>query len=454
MPSKTLLIGEPNEKQAEFFRADTRFIAYGGARGGGKSWAVRKKAILLSLYYGGIRILLLRRTLSELRENHLLPLMADLKEIAPFKERERAFLFGNGSRLRFGYCDSESDVLQYQGQEYDVIFMDEATHFTEFQYNTLTACLRGANPFPKRMYLTCNPGGIGHAWVKRLFIDREYRQGEHPEDYLFIPAKVYDNKILMESDPHYVEMLKNLPFELREAWLNGNWNVFAGQYFREYDPAVHVVQPFPIPPSWKRYRAIDYGLDMLSCGFYAVDPQGRHYRYREIHESNLIISDAAKRILEETDGERIEKTYAPPDLWNRRQDTGKSAAELFAASGVPLTKASNDRINGWLTVKEMLKPVVTLDEQTGKEQISARLRIFDNCTILKKHLPLAQHDAKMTNDVANEPHYITHVLDELRYYCVSRTVPPNPAEESTPPTTLEQAELEQFLNEEFFNIYG
>lgn len=258
----------------------------------------------------------------------------------------------------------------------------------------------------------------------------------------------------METDPHYVEMLKNLPYELREAWLNGNWNVFAGQYFREYDPSIHVVAPFPVPASWKRYRAIDYGLDMLSCGFYAVDPQGRHYRYREIHESNLIISDAARRTLQETDGERIEKTYAPPDLWNRRQDTGKSAAELFGASGVPLTKASNDRINSWLTVKEMLKPIMALDAQTGKEKVTAKLRIFDNCTVLKKYLPLAQHDTKMTNDVANEPHYITHVLDELRYYCVSRTIPPNPAEESAPPSTLEQAEMEQFLNEELFNIYG
>ena len=93
--------------------------------------------------------------------------------IATFKESEKRFYFKNGSSIIFGYCATEGDVLQYQGQEYDVIFIDEATQFTEFQFSTLTACLRGANDFPKRMYLTCNPGGVGHAWVKRLFVDRE-----------------------------------------------------------------------------------------------------------------------------------------------------------------------------------------------------------------------------------------------------------------------------------------
>ena len=165
-------VSRPNEKQAEFLKARERFIAYGGARGGGKSWAVRKKAWLLAVNYAGIRILLLRRTFPELRENHILPLMSDLKGIAQYKESEKAFLFPNGSRVKLGYCDTEGDVLQYQGQEYDVIFMDEATQFSEYQFQTLTACLRGANGLPKRMYLTCNPGGVGHTWVKRQYIHR------------------------------------------------------------------------------------------------------------------------------------------------------------------------------------------------------------------------------------------------------------------------------------------
>lgn len=221
----------PNPKQAEFFQARSRFVAYGGARGGGKSWAVRQKAMLMALRYPGIRILLLRRSFPELRENHILPLLAQLRGVAEYKETEKAFTFPGGSRLRFGYCDREADVMQYQGQEYDVIFLDEATQFTEFQFQTLTACLRGANPFPKRFYLTCNPGGVGHHWVKRLFVDRDYKEGECSEDYTFIQARVYDNQNLMEHDPGYVQMLKNLPEDLRRAWLDGEWNIFAGQYY-------------------------------------------------------------------------------------------------------------------------------------------------------------------------------------------------------------------------------
>lgn len=181
--------GSPNTRQEEFFRAQERFIAYGGARGGGKSWAVRKKAALLALQYPGIRMLLVRRTLPEVRENHILPLITELKGLAEYKKSEEVMLFTCGSRLRFGYCDNETDVTRYQGQEYDVIFLDEATQFTVYQYNTLTACLRGANSFPKRMYLTCNPGGVGHDWVKRLFIDRKFTPTENPQNYRFIPAR-------------------------------------------------------------------------------------------------------------------------------------------------------------------------------------------------------------------------------------------------------------------------
>ena len=188
-------IGKPNPRQIEFFKARARFIAYGGARGGGKSWAVRKKAAGLALSYPGAGILIVRRTFPELRENHILPMTADLAGIARYRDADKSFTFPGGSRIVFGYCSSESDVLQYQGQEYDVIFMDEATQFTEFQFTTLTACLRGANDFPKRFYLTCNPGGVGHAWVKRLFIDRRYKKAEHPEDYVFIAANVYDKAL-------------------------------------------------------------------------------------------------------------------------------------------------------------------------------------------------------------------------------------------------------------------
>lgn len=200
---KNILI-EPNPKQRAFFESTAKYTAYGGARGGGKSWAMRIKLILLALNYDGIQILLLRRTLAELRENHLLPMAAMLKGAATYIAGEKEFRFRNGSRIRLGYCDSEGDVLQFQGQAYEVIGMEEATHFTEFQFNALTESNRLSGqmkqPFSPRMYFTCNPGGVGHDWVKRRFIDREYRGSENPEDYVFIKSLVFDNRYLMDND--------------------------------------------------------------------------------------------------------------------------------------------------------------------------------------------------------------------------------------------------------------
>lgn len=438
MPVK--LIAPPNEKQKEFFLARSRFVAYGGSRGGGKSWAVRKKAILMAVNYPGIRMLLLRRTFPELRENHILPLMTDLAGIAQYKESEKAFIFPNGSRLRFGYCDGEADVLQYQGQEFDVIFIDEATQFTKFQYDTLTACLRGANPFPKRMYLTCNPGGVGHEWVKRLFITKRYENGENPEDYTFIAARVYDNRALVEQDTGYVKMLENLPEDLRRAWLDGDWNVFAGQYFSEWSEKTHVMEPFPIPAHWRRYFAMDYGLDMLAGYWIAVDTTGRAYVYREIYESGLIISEAAKKIMAATN-EKIDTYIAPPDLWNRRQDTGKSVADIFAEYGIYLVKAKNDRVQGWYNLKEWLKP--TIDE-TGAE--AANLRVFRSCEHLIESIPALQFDKKNPNDCANEPHEFTHGPDAIRYFVAGRPIPTTislPKDEDAPPEYEEQ--IDEFL---------
>lgn len=432
---------KPNPKQELFLKAQNRFIAYGGARGGGKSWAVRKKAILLGLRYPGIRMMILRRTFPELRENHILPLMQDLKGIALYKESDKSFTFPNGSRLKFGYCDSETDVLQYQGQEYDVLFLDEATHFSEFQFQTLTACIRGANAFPKRMYLTCNPGGVGHEWVKRLFITRDYRQSEQAQDYTFIPARVYDNQALLEHDQGYVQMLQNLPDDLRAAWLDGNWDVFAGQYFTEFDRDLHVAEPFVIPSHWRRYRTLDYGLDMLACYWIAVDEEGRAFVYKELYKPGLIISEAAKAISALTN-EEIYATYAPPDLYNRRQDSGKSAADIFAENGVVLTKAQNDRVMGWLDLKEWLHP--RKDMFGGKD---ASLKIFANCVNLIRTLPALQHDEKNPNDVAREPHELTHAPDAIRYFVAGRplcTDKPIETDEDAPPEY--ETQVDAFLD--------
>lgn len=441
MPIK-LEMPEPNPKQAEFFQAKSRFVAYGGARGGGKSWSVRWKAVLMALRYPGIRVLILRRTFPELNENHILPLRALLMGIAVYKDVDKAFTFPGGSRIKFGYCDREADVLQYQGQEYDVIFLDEATQFTETQFKTLTACLRGANGFPKRFYLTCNPGGVGHAWVKRLFIERDFQKGENPADYTFVQAKVYDNGALMKDDPGYVQMLEGLPEDQRRAWLDGDWNVVAGRYFTEFREDLHVMDPFPIPGWWRRYFTMDYGLDMLAGYWVAVDEAGRAYVYREVSEPDLIISKAAERILQAGSGDRPEAWYAPPDLWNRRQDTGRSVAEIFGDAGIPLVKAQNGRVQGWFDLKEWLKPV---RDETGAE--SARLRIFKNCPELIKSIPALQHSEKDPNDCATQPHEYTHGPDAIRYFVAGRPYPaalPMERDEDAPAQYEEQ--VNDFLN--------
>jgi phage terminase large subunit len=402
-------------------RCKKRFVGYGGARGGGKSWALRKKITLLCMRYDGIKVLLLRRTYPELKENHINTLLGELKGIATYKESDKVFTFLNGSKIKLGYCDSERDVLQYQGIEYDIICMDEATQFTEYQFQTLTACLRGANDFPKRMYLTCNPGGVGHEWVKRIFISKRYKPDENPDDYEFISATIFDNRILMEKDPHYLSMLNNLDEKLRQAWRDGNWDMLAGQYFSEFDRTVHVIEPFAIPDHWKRYRAIDYGLDCLACVWVAVDELNNYYVYREYGEPDKIISDGARDIIELSEGESIQYTVAPSDIWARSQETAKSKADIFRENGLPLIKGNNNRETGWLALKDLLK-VHEVDE--GRD---SRLKIFSSCVQLIEYLPALQRDAKKPTDCMTEPHDITHLPDALRYFAVQYIYPSAPA---------------------------
>lgn len=422
-------------KQEEFCKSKAKYICYGGARGGGKSYVLRVKAILLALNYPGVQILLLRRTYGELLENHIIPLQKMLKSyekdkskrIATWGAQDKVFTFPNGSRIKLGYCDSETDVLQYQGQAYEIIFMEEATQFTEFQFQCLTESNRLSGQCKKqiktRMYFTCNPGGVGHAWVKRIFIDREYKSTEIPEEYVFIPALVFENEYIMQNDPDYVKKLENLPEDRRKAMLYGDWDIFDGQFFAEFKRETHVIEPFEIPKHWYIYFTLDYGLDMLAGYWIAVDPQNNAYVIREVYEPNLLVS-SARDLVKRMTNEEVYLYLAPPDLWNRHKETGKSTADIFADGGIDLYKTNNDRIQGWLQVKEWLKPYK--DEQ-GKE--TARLKIFNTCTNLIRCLPQLQHDPKRVGDVCNEPHEITHGPDAIRGFCVYWTLEPNEIQE-------------------------
>lgn len=390
------------------------------SRGGGKSWAARRKAVLLALNYSGIQIIIIRRTLQELRENHILNLQAELKEIAKYDAQNKEFLFPNMARIKLGYCAAESDVLQYQGQAYDVEFLEEATQFTEFQKDTLMESNRSSGNmkerFTPRMYFTCNPGGIGHAWVKRLFIDKEYRNKEKEANYRFIPSTVYENKYLMENNPEYVENLENLPEMRKRAMLYGDWDAFEGQYFSEWNRELHVVAPYIIPSDWNRFISLDYGMDMCAVCWWAVDTQGYCTIYREMHEPNLILSAAAKRIKELTGNDDIQYIVASPDLWNKRQETGESGMEVMRKNGLSnMRMANNSRIPGWRTMREYLKPV---KDQFNKE--TPRLQFFSTCINAIKNIPLLQYDDKKLEDAADNPHEITHICESVRYGIMSR----------------------------------
>ncbi len=414
-----------------FFSADEKYVAYGGARGGGKSWALRRKMILMCLRYPGLSVLIVRKSYQELRENHIRPMCAELAEIATYTDTRKTFEFKNGSHIKMGYCDSEGDVDRYQGQEFDIIALDEATQLTEYQFQTFKGCLRGANDFPKRMYITCNPGGVGHGWVKRLFIDRDYREGENPNDYRFIPAVVYDNKALLSKDPDYIERLKSLPVSLRDAWLYGKWDAFQGQFFPEFDMSVHTCDEHEIPKDWSRYCAIDYGLDMLAAVFVALSPDGQAQVYDEVYEKDLIVSEAAKRIKEKASG--VCQFIAPGDLWNRQKDSGKSIYELFCENGVYLTKISPERVQSFLCLKEWLKPYI---DEDGRKK--SKMTIFRNCSNLIRCLPQLLHDPKKPGDASTKPHEITHAPDALRYFASSRAFFASRNEKKEKPKRLSQ----------------
>lgn len=351
--------------------------------------------------------------------------------IADYNSSKHTWKFQNGSIIDFGYIQYEKDVYQYQSAEYDVIRFDELTHFTEFMYTYMISRCRGANPYPKRIKSSTNPGGVGHVWVKERFIDIgepnkvhtcKLETGEEVTR-IFIPSLVTDNKFMLDYDPDYIKRLDALPEKERKALKYGDWDIYDGMFFPEFKRRIHVIEPFQIPDTWNRYIAMDYGLDMFAVLFIAVDTKGKAYVYNEIHKSNLIVSEARQTLKSIMRQYKYKFIYAPPDLWNRNRDTGKSTAELFLEGSIHLTKASNNRIAGWLNVKEWLKVKKVRHEQIGELYEDSDLKIFSNCINLIKYLPQLQHDEKDPNDVATDPHEPTHITDALRYFCVSRVAP-------------------------------
>lgn len=432
-----LKIDPPSETQRRFLKSKVKYVGYGGARGGGKSWSVRTKAKLLAMRYPGIRELIVRRSYPELIRNHINTLKGELIGIAKYNDKEKALKFSKGSVIEFMYCERDKDLDRLQGVEYDVVFFDEATQLSEYQMKVIMACVRGVNDFPKRVYFTFNPGGQGHAFIKRIFIDRKFEGKENPEDFVFIQSLVTDNKVLMESDPEYIEKLEALPPKLKKAWLYGEWDVFEGQFFEDFIDKpehyedrryTHVIAPFDIPTDWKIYRSFDWGYAKpFSVGWWAVDFDGVVYRILELYgcteEPNVGVKWTPTQVFAEI--QKIETTHpwlkgkritgvADPAIWNAQ--TGKSIADFASDYSVFFGKGDNERLAGWLQVHYRLQ-----FDSSGYPM----MYVFNNCKAFIRTIPLLEYDKVKVEDLNSEGE--DHVADETRYFLMSRPIAPKKA---------------------------
>lgn len=427
-------LGTPSEKQKLFLEAKCRYVAFGGARGGGKSHAVRMKAVLMASAHAGIRELIVRRTFPELHNNYEIFLTPMLKGVAKYNNTNKEYLFNNGSVIKLDYCNSDGDLDHYQGVQYDIIFIDEATQLPESHLQKINACLRGANNFPKRVFYTCNPGGKSHAYIKRLFVDRKFNKGENPDNYEFIQSFVQDNKALLEAQPDYIEQLETLPPKLREAWLYGKWDVFEGQVFEEFcdDPDgygtrlnTHVIKPFRVPDDWKILRGFDFGFSKpFSVGWYAVDHSNRIYRIQELYGCTQTPNEGlklnpyeiAKRIreVEEADpnlkGKSI-RGIADPAIFE--ESKGESIARMMERQFVYFEPADHARIAGKMQCHYRLH-----FDQNGVPMFY----VFNNCKEFIRTIPLLLYDEKKVEDIDTDME--DHIYDEWRY--VMMEYPLNP----------------------------
>lgn len=354
-----------------------------------------------------------------------------------------------GSNVIFKGYHSEQQQKQVKSlNEVTSAWYEEAENITYNQFKALRMQLRGGNPEDRQLFLTLNPIN-SDSFINEYFFQHspdkvfEYFPDGRPKVFernitvdlddthsVSIPCIVvvsthWDNPYLTEEQRADIEELKDTDPEMYQMLAEGKFVKPAGTFFKEFDYGVHVCEPFPIPDHWHRYTAKDYGLDRLANLWFAVDTHNNIYCYKELGESDLIISEAAERIKQVNGQDRIMVKYAPPDLDNRRQETGRSAMDIFREHGESCTKASNDRVDGWLAVKELLKVIEVRDEQTGEIVKTARLKIFSNCIELIKCLPQLQRSESNPNDVATEPHDITHMPDALRYFAIMRVRKPN-----------------------------
>lgn len=406
-------------KQTDFANLFCKYRLFGGAKWGWKSYTMRSECVRQSLSAPMIRGLALRRTSPEIRENMVVPMMSELPSEKTWFYKmnwsDWIMTFYNWSTIRFSYCRNMKDVLNYQGLEYDFICIEELTHRTEEEFKILMWCLRTSRKWIKPNFFgSTNPWWRWHHWVKRVFIDRDFRTGENPDNYWFIPAFVWDNQVLMETQPDYVKDLEGLPDKVRRAYLEGDWNVFDGQYFTEYRDDLHVIPPV-LPVIWvkKRIVALDYWYSAPSAVYWmCLMNDWRVIIYRELYVTWHTYYQLALKIkaLTKTD-EIIDAIVVDPAILNKPSETTwTSWSDEFKRAWFKVIGADNSRINGRQVFRWMLMPF----ENPNTNEIDARLKICSNCSNLTRTIPIMIHDKVNVEDI--DTTIEDHAVDAVRYW--------------------------------------
>lgn len=413
------IIFKANEgPQEDFLAAGDTDVLYGGAAGGGKSYAMLVDPLRFA-HRAAHRGLILRRSMPELRE-----LIDKSRELYPkafpgakYKEVEKLWNFPSGAKIEFGFLERDADVYRYQGQAYSWIGFDEITHLpTPFAWNYLASRLRTTDSeIEVYMRCTANPGGAGANWVKKRYIDPapanvSFRGGDGLTRK-FIPARLQDNPYLAE-DGRYEQMLNSMPPTQRKQLLDGNWDVAEGAAFTEFNPFEHVITPFEIPLHWERIKGIDYGYASESaCVWGAVDPSdGTLIIYRELYRKGLLGTDLASMLTEmEYEDPFSVQGVLDTACWSRTGTTGPTVGETLQRAGHKLRRADKNRIQGKIQIHEYLKL-----QPSGRP----KLQIFNTCPNLIRELQSIPLDNKNPEDV--DTHAADHAYDALRYLIMSR----------------------------------
>jgi phage terminase large subunit len=419
----------PTPRQDAFHLSTAPNVLFGGAAGGGKSHCLRWDAYMRCLSQPGYRALLLRRTYPELADTHIERVYLEVASLgATFGKTDFKLRFPNGSVLQFGHCEDDTTVTKYLSTEYDGIYFDEASTFEERHFLWICSRARGTKAGVKAI-VRCgsNPGGTGALWLKRRFIDKDITPEEdpayRPEKYEFIPSLLSDNPYLGED---YRDRLLSLPSEaLRRAYLYGEWDVFEGQEFAEWNAAEHVIDELPtingksiLSLPWiEVFRAIDWGYTENGvCGWYVCLPEGRIIKFAEYVFKTTIAKNVAKEIKERSRGLKIRYTIADPSIWMKGGAMGESIAETFARAGVGCIQADNDRINGWQRLHHFLT------ERVGHDQKPLIQFLRSGCPYTIRTLPMMVSDPKRPGDIKSRA-VEDHAADETRYGVMSRPAP-------------------------------